>query len=47
MKTILITGGFGLVGSAIRNISFDYCNKYKFIFLSSKDCDLTNYTNTF
>ncbi len=46
MKTILITGGSGLVGSAIRNISFDYCNKYKFIFLSSKDCDLINYTNT-
>lgn len=43
MKTILITGGSGLVGSAIRNISFDY----KVIFLSSKDCDLTNYTNTF
>lgn len=46
MKTILITGGSGLVGSAIRNISLDYCDKYKVIFLSSKDCDLTNYTNT-
>jgi GDP-L-fucose synthase len=42
MKTILITGGSGLVGSAIRNISLDY----NVIFLSSKDCDLTNYTNT-
>ena len=47
MKTILITGGSGLVGSAIRNISLDYCDKYKVIFLSSKDCDLMNYTNTF
>ena len=47
MKTILITGGSGLVGSAIRNISLDYCHNYTFIFLSSNDCDLTNYTNTF
>jgi len=44
MKTILVTGGYGLVGSAIRNISNNY--DYKFIFLSSKDCDLTNYSST-
>ena len=44
MKTILVTGGTGLVGSAIRSISSNYV--YKFIFLSSKDCDLTSYSST-
>ena len=44
MKTILITGGTGLVGKAIQTVSTNY--DYKFIFLSSKDCDLTSYTNT-
>jgi len=44
MKTILVTGGSGLVGSAIKTISSNY--DYKFIFLSSKDCDLTSYSNT-
>jgi GDP-L-fucose synthase len=44
MKIILVTGGSGLVGSAIRSISINY--DYKFIFLSSTDCDLTNYSNT-
>ena len=44
MKTILITGGTGLVGKAIQTVSTNY--DYKFIFLSSKNCDLTNYTNT-
>ena len=44
MKTILVTGGSGLVGSAIRNISSNYV--YKFIFLSSVDCDLTSYSCT-
>lgn len=41
---ILITGGSGLVGSAIKSISNNY--QYKFIFSSSKDCDLTNYDET-
>jgi GDP-L-fucose synthase len=45
MKKILVTGGTGLVGSAIKTISKNY--NYDFIFLSSKDCDLTNYTATF
>jgi GDP-L-fucose synthase len=45
MKKILVTGGTGLVGSAIKTISKNY--DYDFIFLSSKDCDLTNYANTF
>ena len=44
MRTILVTGGTGLVGNAIKTISNNY--DYKFIFLSSKDCDLTSYTNT-
>jgi len=44
MKKILITGGSGLVGNAIKTIANNYC--YEFIFLSSKDCDLTNYTTT-
>ena len=44
MKTILVTGGSGLVGKAIQTISTNY--DYKFIFLSSKECDLTSYTNT-
>lgn len=45
MKKILVTGGTGLVGNAIKTISKNY--DYDFIFLSSKDCDLTNYTDTF
>ena len=44
MKTILITGGSGLVGNAIKTISTNY--NYKFIFLSSADCDLTSYSCT-
>jgi GDP-L-fucose synthase len=45
MKKILVTGGTGLVGNAIKTISKNY--DYEFLFLSSKNCDLTNYTNTF
>ena len=37
---ILITGGTGLVGSAINNIKDDY--EYEFLFIGSKDCDLSN-----
>ena len=44
MKTILVTGGSGLVGNAIKTVSVNY--NYKFIFLSSADCDLTSYSNT-
>lgn len=43
---ILITGGSGLVGSAIKYISSNYTSKYDFIFLSSKECDLTDYNST-
>ena len=41
---ILITGGTGLVGKAIESISKNY--NYEFVFLSSKDCDLTDYLQT-
>ena len=44
-KTILITGGSGMVGSAISEIQNNY--NYKFIFLSSKDGDLSNYSSAF
>ncbi len=42
---VLITGGSGLVGSAIKSISSLYPD-LQFIFLSSKDCDLTNWEQT-
>ena len=44
MEKILVTGGTGLVGNAIEKISNDY--NYQFVFLSSKDCDLTNLNET-
>jgi len=42
---ILVTGGTGLVGSAIHNLSILYSN-YEFIFSGSKDCNLINYDET-
>jgi GDP-L-fucose synthase len=42
---ILITGGSGLLGSALKEIS--NITNHQFIFLSSKDCNLTNYQETF
>ena len=39
MKTILITGGNGMVGHAFQKIQKDY--KYNFVFLSRKDGDLS------
>ena len=44
MQIILVTGGTGLVGKAIEEISSKY--NYKFIFIGSKDCDLTNLNDT-
>jgi len=41
---ILVTGGSGLVGYAVQNITDNY--EHEFTFLSSKDCDLTNYEDT-
>jgi len=46
MQIILITGGTGLVGSAINLISTEYSDRFKFIFMSSRDCDLMNYEET-
>jgi GDP-L-fucose synthase len=46
MKTILVTGGTGLVGSAIKTISQDYADKYNFIYLNRNDCNLMNYPST-
>ena len=45
-EIILVTGGHGLVGKAIQKISQDYRNKYQFHFLSSKECDLTDWEST-
>jgi GDP-L-fucose synthase len=44
MKTILITGSSGLVGSAFQKIAPGY--NYNFIFSTSADADLTNYAET-
>jgi len=41
--TLLITGGTGLVGSALRDLNL---GDYECVFLSSKDCDLTSFTET-
>ena len=46
-ETILITGGSGLVGNGINTIKNNYDYNYNFIFMSSKDCDLENYQETF
>jgi len=41
-KIILVTGGSGLVGRAIRDVVQDSKNENEeYIFLSSKDADLT------
>ena len=42
---ILVTGGSGLVGYALKNIVEN--NKNKYIFISSKDCDLKDYNKTY
>lgn len=39
MKTILVTGGSGMVGRTLKDLIKNDLNKW--IFLSSKDCDLT------
>jgi len=46
MKTILVTGGSGLVGTAIKAISENYNEKYNFLFLDTKTCNLLNYEDT-
>ena len=44
MKKILITGGTGLVGSSIREISDTFYN-YDFIFVSTRDCNLISFAD--
>lgn len=39
---VLVTGGSGLVGESIRETVNSLTNENEYIFLSSKDCDLTN-----
>ena len=41
---VLVTGGSGLIGKAIESIKSNY--DYNFIFLSSSDCDLTDFNKT-
>ena len=45
MKSILVTGGSGLVGSGLQNIQKEYPG-YHFIFLNSKNCNLLDYHET-
>lgn len=45
-EKVLITGGSGLVGNGIKLIESNYWNKYTFIYLSSLDCNLENYSET-
>ena len=45
MKRIIITGGSGLVGSAIKEISYKY-GRYEFIYVSSSEYDLTSMEET-
>jgi dTDP-4-dehydrorhamnose reductase len=42
---ILVTGGTGLIGKAIQEISKEYID-FEFIFLSSVLCDLTKFNIT-
>ena len=46
MKTILITGGSGLVGNGIRSICHPYEPDFHFLFLSSSDCNLLDLEET-
>lgn len=46
MKKVLVTGGFGLVGQGIQNISLAYKSKYQFIFVKSSDYDLSSMEQT-
>lgn len=47
VKKVLVTGGSGLIGNAIQQISSQYKGgEYEFIFLSSKECDLKCFDST-
>jgi GDP-L-fucose synthase len=43
-KKILVTGASGLVGQSIQNLIAE--NENEWIFISSKDCDLSNFQET-
>ena len=46
---IIVTGGSGLVGRAIKNVintDKNYENNHSYLFISSTDCDLSNYKTT-
>jgi len=45
MQRVLVTGGFGLVGSALRSVAGADL-KYNMTFMSSSECDLTDYDAT-
>ena len=45
LERVLVTGGSGLVGSALRHVCGSEL-KYHFVFASSRDCDLTDYDAT-
>jgi len=45
-KKILVTGGNALVGTAIKSITEDYPES-KFVFIGSKECNLTKMTETY
>jgi len=44
-RKILVTGSSGVLGTAVKTISIDYPDT-EFIFLTSKDCDLTDFSAT-
>ena len=46
MKKILVTGGSGLVGSAIQAVSLENNFQYEFIFIKSRDYDLSDMEQT-
>lgn len=45
MKKVLVTGGSGLIGSAINKIKNNYREHYEFVSVSSKDYDLIDYSS--
>ena len=47
MKTIVVTGGTGLVGMALQSIQATFKQDFHFVFLNSKMCNLLNYNETF
>ncbi len=46
MKTVLVTGGNGMMGNAIRLIKDKYEN-YKYVFMKREDCDLMDWEQTY